>query len=68
MKNASTNFGEPLSIESRKLVNELRLKINQPIHPNVSFTLLYFKTRTGIKIKKICDFSKNLGIRSAKQR
>ncbi|VDN05228.1 unnamed protein product [Thelazia callipaeda] len=29
----STNFGEPLSTESKRLINEVRLKINQPIHP-----------------------------------
>lgn len=34
-KSVSTNFGEPLSTESKKLVDEVRLKINQPIHPNV---------------------------------
>ncbi|VDM42464.1 unnamed protein product [Toxocara canis] len=33
-KRPSTYFGEPLSAESKKLVNEVRLKINQPIHPN----------------------------------
>ncbi|KAL3989544.1 CRAL/TRIO domain family protein [Acanthocheilonema viteae] len=33
-KSVSTNFGEPLSIESKKLVDEVRLKINQAIHPN----------------------------------
>uniref|UniRef100_A0A0R3RUG0 CRAL-TRIO domain-containing protein n=1 Tax=Elaeophora elaphi TaxID=1147741 RepID=A0A0R3RUG0_9BILA len=33
-KSASTNFGEPLSTESKKLVDEVRLKINQAIHPN----------------------------------
>lgn len=44
-KRPSTYFGEPLSAESKKLVNEVRLKINQPIHPNVSSTssfLFYF--------------------------
>lgn len=34
MKGPSTNFGEPLSPQSKKLVNEVRLKITQPIHPN----------------------------------
>ncbi|VDO33393.1 unnamed protein product [Onchocerca flexuosa] len=33
-RNVSTNFGEPLTTESKKLVDEVRLKINQAIHPN----------------------------------
>ncbi|KAE9550019.1 hypothetical protein FO519_006769 [Halicephalobus sp. NKZ332] len=33
-KEASTQFGEPLSPESKKLVNEVRLKLKEPIHPN----------------------------------
>uniref|UniRef100_A0A1I8EBJ3 CRAL-TRIO domain-containing protein n=1 Tax=Wuchereria bancrofti TaxID=6293 RepID=A0A1I8EBJ3_WUCBA len=33
-RSVSTNFGEPLSTESKKLVDEIRLKINQAIHPN----------------------------------
>nr|CTP81039.1 Bm2157 [Brugia malayi] len=33
-RSVSTNFGEQLSTESKKLVDEIRLKINQPIHPN----------------------------------
>jgi len=33
-KTISTHFGEPLSAESKKLINEVKLKINQPIHPN----------------------------------
>uniref|UniRef100_A0A1I8A580 CRAL-TRIO domain-containing protein n=1 Tax=Steinernema glaseri TaxID=37863 RepID=A0A1I8A580_9BILA len=33
-KTVSTHFGEPLSAESKKLVSEVKLKINQPIHPN----------------------------------
>ncbi|MCP9262926.1 hypothetical protein DINM_006294 [Dirofilaria immitis] len=33
-RTVSTNFGEPLTTESKKLVDEVRLKINQAIHPN----------------------------------
>jgi len=33
-KEASTQFGQPLSSESKKLVNEVRLKLKEPIHPN----------------------------------
>uniref|UniRef100_A0AC34GHQ4 Uncharacterized protein n=1 Tax=Panagrolaimus sp. ES5 TaxID=591445 RepID=A0AC34GHQ4_9BILA len=33
-KDASTQHGEPLSQESKKLVNEVRLRLTQPIHPN----------------------------------
>uniref|UniRef100_A0AC34RFE6 CRAL-TRIO domain-containing protein n=1 Tax=Panagrolaimus sp. JU765 TaxID=591449 RepID=A0AC34RFE6_9BILA len=33
-KDASTQFGQPLSPESKKLVNEVRLKLKEPIHPN----------------------------------
>ncbi|CAG9540983.1 unnamed protein product [Cercopithifilaria johnstoni] len=33
-KTVSTNFGEPLSIESKKLVDEVRLKIKHAIHSN----------------------------------
>uniref|UniRef100_A0A7E4VUH0 CRAL-TRIO domain-containing protein n=1 Tax=Panagrellus redivivus TaxID=6233 RepID=A0A7E4VUH0_PANRE len=33
-KTQSTHFGEPLSAESLKLVNEVRLRLTQPIHPN----------------------------------
>ncbi|VDK78667.1 unnamed protein product [Litomosoides sigmodontis] len=33
-KSVSTNFGEPLSAESKRLVDEVRLKINHPVHPN----------------------------------
>ncbi|VDK66113.1 unnamed protein product [Onchocerca ochengi] len=33
-RSVSTNFGEPLTIESKKLVDEVRLKIDQAIHPN----------------------------------
>jgi hypothetical protein len=32
-KTFSTNYGEPLSAESQKLVNDVRLKITQPLHP-----------------------------------
>lgn len=34
MKGPSTNFGDPLSSHSKRLVNEVRLRITQPIHPN----------------------------------
>jgi hypothetical protein len=33
-KFATTQHGEPLSQESKKLVNEVRLRLTQPIHPN----------------------------------
>uniref|UniRef100_A0A915Q0A8 CRAL-TRIO domain-containing protein n=1 Tax=Setaria digitata TaxID=48799 RepID=A0A915Q0A8_9BILA len=33
-RSISTNFGESLSTESKKLVDEVRLKITQPMHPN----------------------------------
>jgi hypothetical protein len=33
-KFATTLHGEPLSQESKKLVNEVRLRLTQPIHPN----------------------------------
>lgn len=42
MKRITTNFGEPLSVQSKKLVSEVRLKITQPIHPNVSTKFFYF--------------------------
>ncbi|KAI6205721.1 CRAL-TRIO domain and GOLD domain-containing protein [Aphelenchoides besseyi] len=31
---ASTAFGEPLTIDSKKMVNEIRQRVSQPIHPN----------------------------------
>uniref|UniRef100_A0A914P5Z0 CRAL-TRIO domain-containing protein n=1 Tax=Panagrolaimus davidi TaxID=227884 RepID=A0A914P5Z0_9BILA len=33
-KFATTQHGEPLSQESKKLVNEVRLRLTQPLHPN----------------------------------
>ncbi|KAH7714102.1 CRAL/TRIO domain-containing protein [Aphelenchoides avenae] len=33
-RTVTTHFGETLSVESKKLVNEVRLRITQPIHPN----------------------------------
>ncbi|CAD6187324.1 unnamed protein product [Caenorhabditis auriculariae] len=33
-KNVISPFGEPLNEDAKKLIKEIRLKINQPIHPN----------------------------------
>ncbi|KAI6191381.1 CRAL-TRIO domain-containing protein [Aphelenchoides bicaudatus] len=33
-RHSITAFGEPLGVDSQKVVNEVRLRINQPIHPN----------------------------------
>lgn len=54
-KSVSTNFGEPLSTESKKLVHEVRLKINQTIHPNVSsvYLLQYQLKYDAVKCIKI---------------
>lgn len=76
-KRPSTYFGEPLSAESKKLVNEVRLKINQPIHPNfdTDFNVYRFvlaSERVNKKDKEIVDcaakaLNSHLRIRKAMQ-
>lgn len=62
-KDASTQFGEPLSVESAKLVNEVRLKLKEPIHPNVSFFDGYWLIRGRIRQFQAIFYIKPIAIK-----